>query len=132
MPLRLDLKPGEKVFIGGAVVENGDARCHLSILNDVPILREKDILTEERADTPCKKIYLVIQLMYMDAANLPAYQQRYWEVVRPVLDAAPSTTPLISTISAHVAEGRYYQAMKAARELIAYEQELIEHAHPTP
>jgi len=30
----------------------------------VPILREKDILTAERADTPAKRIYLAVQLMY--------------------------------------------------------------------
>ena len=44
MPLRLDLRPHEKLFLGGAVLVNGDSRCQLAVLNDVPVVREKDIL----------------------------------------------------------------------------------------
>ena len=50
MPLRLDLKPHEKLFVGGAVLVNGDSRCTLTVLNDVSILREKDILHPEDAN----------------------------------------------------------------------------------
>ena len=42
MALKLTLKPNEKVFIGGAVVQNGENPAELSILNDVPLLRGKD------------------------------------------------------------------------------------------
>ena len=128
MPLKLDLRPHEKVFLNGAVIVNGDSRCHLAVLNDVPVLREKDILKEERADTPCKRIYLMVQHMYMDEANLSAYHQQYWAEVRPVIEAAPSTTPLISKVSEEILAGRYYQALKAARTLIRYEQELLGNA----
>ena len=31
----------------------------------VPILRERDILTPETADTPAKLVYLAVQLMYI-------------------------------------------------------------------
>lgn len=128
MPLKLDLRPHEKLFIGGAVIVNGDSRCQLAVLNDVPVLREKDILKEESADTPCKKIYLAVQLMYMDTPNLARYHQYYWEQVRAVVDVAPSTIDLLSKISNAVLEAHYYQALKAARELVRYEQELIGNA----
>ena len=128
MPLKLDLRPHEKVFLNGAVIINGDSRCQLAVLNDVPVLREKDILTEGRADTSCKKIYLAVQLMYMDMGNLAIYHQQYWELVRPVLEAAPSMMSFITKISEEILAGRYYQALKAARELIRYEQELLSHA----
>lgn len=128
MPLKLDLRPHEKLFLGGAVLVNGDSRCQLAVLNDVPVLREKDILKEEDADTPCKRIYLAVQFMYMDTPNLTRYHQFYWEQVRAVIDVAPSTTDLIGKISAHVLDGQYYQALKAARELIRYEQELVGNA----
>lgn len=128
MPLKLDLRPHEKVFLGGAVIVNGDSRCQLAILNDVPVLRERDILKEADADSPCKRIYLAVQLMYMDTPNLPRYHQYYWEQVRAVIEVAPSTTELIGRISASVLEGHYYQALKSARELIRYEQELVGNA----
>ena len=128
MPLKLDLRPHEKLFLGGAVIINGDSRCQLAVLNDVPLLREKDILKEEDADTPCKRIYLAVQLMYMDTPNLARYHQYFWEQVRAVIEAAPSTQERIGKISEHVLDGKYYQALKVARELIAYEQELVSNA----
>jgi flagellar biosynthesis repressor protein FlbT len=128
MPLKLDLRPHEKLFLGGAVLVNGDSRCQLAVLNDVPVLREKDILKEEDADTPCKKIYLAVQLMYMDTPNLARYHQYYWEQVRAVIEVAPSTADLLSKVSNDVLEAHYYQALKAARELVRYEQELVSNA----
>lgn len=128
MPLRLDLKPHEKLFVGGAVLVNGDSRSTLSVLNDVPILREKDIMTEAEANTPCKRIYLSIQLMYMDSSKLPQYHQLYWDLVKEVIAAAPSTSDMIAAISEDVLAGRYYQALKHTTELVTYEKELVAHA----
>lgn len=128
MPLKIDLRPHEKLLLGGAVIVNGDNRCQFAVLNDVPVLREKDILKEDQADTPCKKVYLAIQLMYMDSPNLAHYHQFYWEQVRAVLQAAPSTKERIDQISGCILENRYYQGLKAARDLIAYEQELLSNA----
>ena len=51
MSLKLSLKPGEKMIIGGAVVKNGDAKMELFIENQVPLLREKDIMAEKDAKT---------------------------------------------------------------------------------
>lgn len=128
MSLKIALKPHEKIFIGGAVVQNGDSPTEFSILNDVPLLREKDILTEDKADSYCKRIYLCVQLMYIDAANVAQYQQTYRTLLEEVLSAAPSTVDYLATINTDLACGRYYQALKGARKLVEYEQELIEHA----
>jgi flagellar protein FlbT len=128
MPLRLDLKPHEKLFVGGAVLVNGDSRSTLTVLNDVSILREKDILTETQANTPCKRIYLTIQLMYMEPADLARYHQVFWSLVKEVLTAAPSTRELISLISEEVLAGHYYQALKHTMNLIKYEKELVSNA----
>jgi flagellar protein FlbT len=128
MPLKLDLRPHEKLFLGGAVIVNGDSRCHLTVINDVPVLREKDILKEQDADSPCKRIYLAVQMMYMDTQHLPKYHQYYWEQVRSVVDVAPSTAERLAAISSSVLDGHYYQALKAARDLIRYEQELVSNA----
>jgi len=127
MPLRITLKSGERLFIGGAVVSNDGHTCHLVVHNKVPILRQKEILTEAKAITPCMQIYLVIQLMYMDEKNVSKYHKIYWQLVREVVQAAPSTMALIDRASMAILAGQYYQALKQARKLIRYEKELIQH-----
>jgi flagellar protein FlbT len=117
------------MIIGGAVVTNvNSAGCDLVIENKTPILRQKDILTEEKADSPCRRIYYAIQLMYIDEANLAKYHKTYWNLVKGVVQAAPSTVALIDSISEHILHRRYYQALKQTKRLIDYEQEAIERA----
>lgn len=127
MPLRLDLKPREKLFVGGAVLVNGDSRSTLTVLNDVPILREKDILTDAEANTPCKRIYLCVQLMYMDPAGFEKYNQLFLSLVKDVVEAAPSTAGMLAAIGEEVLSGRYYPALKQSIELVRYEKELVSH-----
>ncbi|MHB8057193.1 MAG: flagellar biosynthesis repressor FlbT [Desulfuromonadaceae bacterium] len=128
MPLILTLKPGERVILGGAVIKNGHTVAHLQIENKVTLLREKDILTEAEATTPCKKIYLVIQLMYIGDGLTSELAQLYWDLVRDVVAAAPSTNDLISQVSAYIVESNFYPALKIAKKLITYEEELLQHA----
>ena len=81
MALRISLKPQEKMILGGAVIMNGNnTGCKLIIENTVPILREKDILNENDANSPCRRIYFVIQLMYIDEGNLVNHQKKYWKL----------------------------------------------------
>lgn len=128
MPLKLTLKPHERVVLGGAVVRNGATACHLLIENNIPILRQADILSESEATTPCRRIYFVIQLIYIDQAQSAELQPLYWDLVREVLEAAPSMKNLISRISQFIIDNKLYQALKAARKLIQYEEELIKNA----
>lgn len=126
MTLKITLKPQEKMILGGAVIANGNnAGCQLIIENKVPILREKDILSENGADTPCRQLYFIIQLMYIDEENLAIHQQNYWRLVKDIIKAAPSTVGLIDQINEEIVSGRYYQALKLTRNLIDYEQEAI-------
>lgn len=128
MPLLLTLKPDERVILAGAVIQNGPTVAHLKIENTVTILRQKDILTEDDATSPCKKIYLVVQLMYIGDGLTSELVKVYWELVNEVLAAAPSTTGLITDMSNLIIESMYYPALKIAKKLICYEEELIAHA----
>lgn len=125
MALKITLKVHEKFIIGGAVITNGDAKSTFVVENDVPILREKDILTLTSANTPCKRIYFAIQLMYIDGKNLPEHHKTYWELVKDVAGAAPSQKPLLQEISNAILNERYYQALKLTKKLIEYEQEVV-------
>jgi flagellar biosynthesis repressor protein FlbT len=128
MALKITLKPGERMVIGGAVLTNGNsASCDLVIENKTPILRRKDILSEETANSPCRRIYYAVQLMYIDEHNLAAYHKVYWDLVKDVVRAAPRTVVLIDSISEHILQRQYYQALKLTKRLIEYEQEAIQH-----
>ena len=127
MSLKVELKPGERIIIGDCVITNADQRTRLLIDGQAPILREKDILTSKLANTPAKRIYLAVQLMYT-SRDATAHHQVYFELVRDILGAAPSTWPFIESINNHILTGEMYKALKVAKTLIAYEQELISHA----
>ena len=127
MALKITLKPGERMIIGAAVVKNGKNRADLIIENNVPIMRDKDVLSEEKADTPCKRIYFVVQLMYVDEKNLAKYHHTYWELAKELVAAAPSTAPFIDDISGYVLNANYYKALKTAKKLIDYEKEVTDH-----
>lgn len=127
MSLKLRLKPDEKVIIGRAVIRNGSKASEFIVENNVPILRQKDIMTEAEADTPSRRVYFVIQLMYIDSERLVEHHARYWDYVNDILSAAPSTKTHIEKISDRILAGEYYQALKITRKLIDYEKELIDH-----
>ncbi len=127
MALVIDLKPGEKILIGTAVVTNDSQRTRLHIAGDAPILREKDVMKEEEANTPCKRIYFIIQCMYL-ARNPKIYHEKYFSMIKEIQEAAPSTALRFMAINDKILEGAYYKALKESRELIKYEQELISHA----
>ena len=85
MALKVELKPNERIIIGACVVTNTDQRARLLIDGDkIPILREKDILTPETADTPAKLIYLSVQLMYLSPDPM-AHHPTYFSLVRDIL-----------------------------------------------
>lgn len=128
MALRIELKPRERFILGGAVLRNGDARSELILENNVPILRGKNILSLEDADTPCKRIYFLIQLMYVEGGNLEGHQDTYWALVRDIVKAAPSLLDLIDAINEHLVGGRYYEALKLTRKLINEEERLTQYA----
>ena len=90
MALKIYLKPQERLIIDGAVITNGNAKSELLIENNVPILRGKDIMSLNEADSPCRRIYFAIQLMYVDQENLAEHHKTYWELVKDVAEAAPS------------------------------------------
>jgi len=135
MALKITLKPRERLIVGGApitIIRNGESTNDLIIENKIPVLmRGKDIMLEHDATSPCRRIYFVIQLMYVDGNNLTEYHSMYWKLVQSVIHAAPSTLGLLDRISEYLFQNKYYQALKVTRQLIDYEHELIQNAHQT-
>lgn len=127
MGLKVELKAGERFILGDCVVTNGDQRTRLLIEGNTPILREKDIMTAEQANTPAKRIYLAVQLMYT-ARDPRLHHETYFILMRDLVRAAPSAWPHMVAVSNHILAGEMYKALKSVKTLISYETELLDHA----
>src|SRR5579863_2821879 len=128
MALKVELKPNERIIIGNCVITNTEQRARLLIDGDmIPILREKDILTPETADTPAKLVYLAVQLMYI-SPNPEVNHATYFNLLREIVTAVPSAWPIIEGINTCILSGDLYQALKEAKKLMAYEKKLLDAA----
>ncbi len=129
MPLKLSLKPGEKFVLNGAVVQNGDRRAVLVLQNKASVLREKDIMQEAEVQTPARRIYFPVMMMYLDEVNA---QRFYDEFVRRLTEFMgviqnPGILADCVNISRHCMEREYYKALMLCRKLIEYEDERLGH-----
>jgi flagellar protein FlbT len=127
MPLKLSLKPHEKFVLNGAVLMNGDRRASLVIENKASILREKDIMQSEQADTPIKRIYFPIMMMYLDADASQAYYEEFVIRMTEFMNAISNrdASALCVEISRDVLQGQYYRALMKCRKLFEFEQQRL-------
>ena len=126
MALKITLKPGEKFVINGAVIVNGDRRTNMVIQNKVSILRERDIMQFEEADTPVKRIYFPIMMMYLggcDKALQAEFVERVSEFINAVSNA--EALQLCMNIFQAVNAGEFYRALLACKKLLPFEQERL-------
>ena len=125
MPLTINLKPKERLIVNGVVIENLATPAKILIHNTAALLREKDILTEEQASTPARRIYFAIQCEYLFPGKEALFLPLIHEFLRQFAEAAPSAADLVRDVSEHVAAREWYRALKSARQLIAREQEIL-------
>jgi len=127
LPLKLSLKPGEKFVLNGAVVQNGDRRGVLVLQNKASVLREKDIMQQEQANTPARRIYFPVMMMYLDESGAERY---YDEFVRRMSEfmgviGNPNVLADCVDVSKYCMDREYYKALMLCRKLIEYEDERL-------
>lgn len=124
VPLRVELKPFERIVIGETVLINSGTRTSFLLDGDAPLLREKDTVTPETADTPAKQLYLCVQTMYLKS-DVARYRTSYLGLLKDLRQAHPAYGETISAINVHVSTGTLYKALKEIRKLIKREAELM-------
>lgn len=127
MPLKLSLKPGERFVLNGAVVQNGDRRGVLLLQNKASVLREKDIMQEDEATSPARRIYFPVMMMYLDEAGVSRYYDEFVRRLSEFMGAIQNTAILAEcvNISKCVLGREYYRALMLCRKLIDYEDERL-------
>src|SRR5580704_16725890 len=122
MPLKLSLKPGEKFVLNGAVVQNGDRRGVLLLQNKASVLREKDIMQPEDANSPSRRIYFPVMMMYLDQSESDRYHEEFVKRLSEFMSAISNADILADcvNISRYVMVKEYYKALSLCRKLIEY------------
>src|SRR6201991_3605860 len=132
MPLKLSLKPGERFVVNGAVLQTGDRRAVLLLQNKASILREKDIIQREDANTPGRRIYFPIMMMYLEPAEANRHYDDFVLRLSEFMGAirAPDILAECVSLSREVMAQDYYKALTRCRKLLTYEQGLLGNVHP--
>jgi flagellar protein FlbT len=124
MTLKISLAPAECVVIGKARVENGGQhRCTLIITGNEVVLRQKRVMREREATTPMKRLYFVVQCMYLadDKLARDGLFRLFGDVVREAVHAWPSLTLDVTRVGEQVLAGNDYSALNEAYGLIDIE-----------
>lgn len=127
MPLKLDLAPGERIIINGAVIKNGNRRSALVLLNKAQILRERLILSDQDVNTPAKRVYFPVQLMYLDPENFRDYTAEFTRraaELAAVLTNEDAVGKIFQAVAA-VGDRDFYRALILLRDVMDYEQTVL-------
>ena len=116
--LKISLKPGEKIYINGAVLRV-DRKVSLELMNDVQFLLENHVLQPENASTPLRQLYFIVQIMLMNPTGAEEALAMFRRSL-PLLIASFSDERVksgLKDIDRLVGEGHVYEALKAIRAL---------------
>lgn len=126
--LVLKLAPKERVLVNGAVIENGDRRSRLSIVTpDANILRLRDAIHPEEANTPVRRVCYAAQLiltgdMDPEEDRLPMLR-RIEELSQVFVD--PDSRASLAEATEALLEDNHYRCLKSLRSLLPREDRLL-------
>jgi flagellar protein FlbT len=124
VPLRIELKPFERIAIGESVITNSNSRTCFLVDGEAPVLREKDTVTAENANTPVEQLYLCVQMMYLKN-DIPRYRTSYLGLIKDLRESLPAGRDLLDIANNHILGGSLYKALKEIRKLIKHQSGLL-------
>lgn len=124
--INLRLKPGEKIYINGAVIKV-DRRVSIEVLNDVSFLLEAHILQAADATTPLRQLYFVIQSALMDPVNSGSIKDMVREMIARTIINCDNRDIQFGLVQAGelTVRGRYFDALRLIRGLYAFEADIM-------
>ncbi len=127
MPLKLKLSAHERLVVNGAVLVNGDGRATLVIRNFAHIMREKDVLHEQDANTPTRRLYFLVQGMLMQPPPSAELVENFATALAQLSHAyvRPENHAVLRDVAQFVDGGDFYKALMRLHPLIEYEAQLL-------
>lgn len=126
--LILKLGPGERFIVNGVVMENGSRRARLNILTaDSNVLRLRDAIHPEEANTPVKRVCYIAQLVLAGEAEAEQAKNQLLTGIDQLSQVFKDDESQERLCDARIAvvEERFYQALKALRKLLDLEERLF-------
>ena len=111
MPLRVELKPFERIVIDETVLINSGTRTCFLIDGEAPLLRERDTISAETANTPAKRLYHCVQTMYLKS-DVARYRTAYLGFLKEVRQTHPDCGDAIAAILMRHTRSAMLQANK--------------------
>jgi flagellar protein FlbT len=130
MPLTINLKPREKLILNGVVIENSGPMAKILIHTNAALLREKDMIPEEKATTPARRIYFAIQCQYLFAGKADLFFANIDQLLKDYVQSRPESRAVIEELRRHLDEDQFYRALKTAKLLIQSEEGAAHAAEP--
>ena len=127
--LVLKLRPGERIMVNGVVMENGDRRSKLTVLTpDSQILRLRDAIHPDEADTPVKRVIYIVQLALAGEAEPNHAKQQIRSGIDQLSQVFLTDEALGHLFRAqeHLEADRLYLTLKELKVLMPLEQQLFE------
>ena len=87
------------------------------------MLRERDTVTAETANTPVRRLYFCVQMMYLKN-DVQRYRTAYLGFIQDLHASVPAARTVIQIINDHVSGGALYKALKEIRKLMKAEEEV--------
>ncbi|MGQ2906931.1 MAG: flagellar biosynthesis repressor FlbT [Aliihoeflea sp.] len=124
--LKITLKPGEKIYVNGAVIRT-DRKVSLEFMNDVQFLLENHVMQPEAAVTPLRQLYFVVQIMLISPQEADDARSMFRKSLPRLIDSFSSDAIKadLKQIDQLVAEGQVYEAMKMLRGLFPREDTIL-------
>lgn len=131
MTFKVYLKANDRIFVNGAVMRV-DRKTTLEFLNDVDFLLQSQILQPEKADTPLKQLYYVVQIMLMAPNDTDAAFSVFRSQVPALLQNFTDKKIIgdLKIIDQLVHEKKFHSAMKLIRDLFKLEGEIFGDLRP--
>jgi flagellar protein FlbT len=127
--LKISLKPGEKIYINGAVIRV-ERKTTLEFLNDVQFLLESHVLQAEEATTPLRQLYFVAQVMLMNPSGASEVRDMFRRSLTMLLASfeSPEVCSGLKQVDRLIGEGEIFEALRSIRALYPLEQAILESA----
>lgn len=129
MPLRFDLGPFEKLYVGKSVLTNSHERTMFIVEGEIPILRAKDVLPPALAVSSLEKLYCCVQQMYLEEDNAK-YQGSYLALAAQTIAEEPNLYGELHAGDQLIANGQHYKALKGLKKLIRREAFVVNKSKP--
>ena len=130
--MHITLRAGERLFINGAVIRVDRKTC-LELMNDATFLLEAHILQPEKATSPLRQLYFVVQTMLMSPTDTAAAKALFDVNLHRML-ATYDDAEVVSALrqaAALVNAGRHFDALKSLRGVFGRDDVLMAPAADT-